>query len=239
MHSFLYNDPLIQFIISNNENGVILIENFETQSSCPLCGAEMPIKWQKDTIPYFGDIMYTTANCSCCTFRFADTMILSGKEPVCYALPIQAAEDLDARVIRSTSGTLLIEEFGILVEPGPISESYVTNVEGVLQRIRSVVESTLRWSEADNDFEKAGIASNLLKQIDAVIDNPETAPVSIVLQIKDPLGNSAIISSKAASRKLTEEELESLKTGMIILDAEKDELIYDVSDHAGPIGKEE
>lgn len=197
----------------------------------------MAIKWQKDTIPYFGDIMYTTANCECCTFRFADTIILSGKDPVCYTLPIRAESDLDARVIRSTSGTILIEEFGIMVEPGPISESYVTNVEGVLQRIRGVVESTVRWSEADGDFEKVDIALDLLKKIDAIVDNPETAPVQITLQIKDPIGNSAIISANAESRKLTEEELESLKTGMIIIDADKDEIVYDVSDEAGPIGK--
>ncbi len=197
----------------------------------------MPIKWQKDTIPYFGDIMYTTANCGKCTFRFADTIILSSKEPVCYSLPIKTEADLDARVIRSTSGTILIEELGIMVEPGPISESYVTNVEGVLQRIRSVVESTVRWSEMDGDFEKVDIALDLINKIDAVIDNPATAPAELILQIKDPLGNSAIISANAESRKLTEEELENLKTGMIILDAEKDEIIYDISDEAGPIGK--
>lgn len=218
---------------------LLLIDNFETQSSCPLCQADMAIKWQKDTIPYFGDIMYTTANCGQCTFRFADTIILSSKDPVCYSLPIKTEADLDARVIRSTSGTILIEELGIMVEPGPISESYVTNVEGVLQRIRGVVESTVRWSEMDGDFEKVDIALDLIHKIDAVIGNPETAPAALVLQIKDPLGNSAIISANAVSRKLTEDELENLKTGMIILDAEKDEIIYDISDEAGPIGKED
>ena len=216
---------------------LFLIDNFETQSTCPLCQADMAMKWQKDTIPYFGDIMYTTANCEGCTFRFADTIILSSKDPSCYSLPIQTEADLDARVIRSTSGTILIEEFGIIVEPGPISESYITNVEGILQRIRGVVESTVRWSEMDNDFEKVDLALNLLKKIDAIIENPKTAPVSIVLQIKDPLGNSAIISANAESRKLTEDELETLKTGMIILDTEKDEIIYDISNEAGPIGK--
>ncbi|MCC2509395.1 ZPR1 zinc finger domain-containing protein [Methanimicrococcus blatticola] len=216
-----------------------MIDNFETQSSCPLCQADMAIKWQKDTIPYFGDIMYTTATCDQCTFKFADTIILSSKDPVCYSLQIKTGADLDARFIRSTSGTIVIEELGIMVEPGPISESYVTNVEGVLQRIRGVIESTVRWSEMDGDFEKVDIALDLINKIDAVIDNPETAPAALTLQIKDPLGNSAIISANAESRKLNEEELENLKTGMIILDAEKDEIIYDISDEAGPIGKNE
>jgi zinc finger protein len=214
-----------------------LIDNFETKSSCPLCQADMVIKWQKDTIPYFGDIMYTTAQCGRCTFKFADTIILSSKDPVCYSLPIRTEADLAARVIRSTSGTILIDEIGVMVEPGPISESYVTNAEGVLQRVRGVVESTVRWSEADGDFEKVDIALDLLRKIDAVIDNPETAPAALTLQIKDPLGNSAIISANAVSRGLTAEESENLKTGMIILNAEKDEIVYDISDEAGPIGK--
>jgi len=216
-----------------------LIDYFETDSCCPLCQTDMKIKWQRDTIPYFGDIMYTTANCENCTFRFADTIILSGKEPTGYSLAIRSEDDLNARVIRSTSGTLLIEELGIMVEPGPISESYITNVEGVLHRIRNVVESTIRWSEMDNDFEKVEIATNLRDTINAIIDDPKTAPVQIVLQIKDPLGNSAIISANAKSYKLSEGELENLKTGMIVLDAEKDEIIYDISDEAGPIGKTE
>jgi zinc finger protein len=216
-----------------------LVDYFETQSTCPLCQADMVIKWQKDTIPYFGDIMYTTANCGQCTFRFADTIILSGKEPVCWSMPIRTESDLNARVIRSTSGTIIIEELGVMVEPGPISESYVTNVEGILQRIRGVITSTVRWSEMDDDFEKVDIALDLLNKIDSVVDNPETAPISLTLQIKDPLGNSAIISANAESRKLTAEELEDLKTGMIILDTEKDEIIYDISNEARPIGKDD
>lgn len=211
-----------------------MIDNFDTKTTCPLCQSDLVIKWQKDTIPYFGDIMYTTAVCDCCTFRFADTLILNGKDPVCYSLPIRLLSDLDARVIRSTSGTIVIEELGIMVEPGPISESYVTNVEGVLQRIRSVVESAVRWSEGDTEKVMRGI--ELLRQMDELIDNPETACVDVTLQIKDPLGNSAILSANASSRELTPEELEVLKTGMIVLDVEKDEIIHDISDEAGPIG---
>ena len=214
--------------------GEILIDNFETKTVCPLCQADLSIKWQKDTIPYFGDIMYTTAVCSC-SFRFADTLILNGKDPACYSLPIRTLSDLDARVIRSSSGTILIEELGIMVEPGPISESYVTNAEGIIQRIKSVVESATRWSEGDP--EKVARGNELLRQIDEIIENPETATVQITMQIKDPLGNSAILSSNAVSRKLTDEESETLKTGMIILDLEKDQILHDISGNAEPIGK--
>ena len=181
--------------------------------------------------------MYTTAVCECCTFRFSDTLILTGKDPVCYSLSVQTLSDLDARVIRSSSGTLIIEELGVIVEPGPISESYVTNIEGVLQRIRSVVESATRWSAGDS--EKVERGNELLRQIDEIIADPATASVKMTLQIKDPLGNSAILSANAISRGLTDEEIETLKTGMIVLDVEKDLLTHDISENVQPIGKDE
>lgn len=215
--------------------GEALIDNFETKTTCPLCRTDLVIKWQKDTIPYFGDIMFTTAVCGGCTFRFSDTLILNGKDPVCYSLPVRSLSDLDARVIRSSSGTIIIEELGIMVEPGPISESYVSNIEGVLLRIRSVVESAVRWSEGEEEKVARGI--ELLRQINEIIDDPKTASMKMTLQIKDPLGNSAILSAGATSRKLTPEELECLKTGMIVLDIGKDEIIHDISDEAGPLGQ--
>ncbi|WNY24686.1 hypothetical protein MsAc7_02100 [Methanolapillus millepedarum] len=215
----------------------LIEDTFETRTNCPLCQNELVMKWQRDNIPYFGDIMYTTSICSNCTFRFADTLILTGKDPVCYSLSVNTPDDLDARVIRSTSGTILIQELGIMVEPGPISESYITNVEGVLQRIRGVVESATRWSEADCELDKVERGLYLLARIDEIIENPETADCKITLEIKDPLGNSAILSANAKSRPLTCDELESLKTGMIILDIDKDELSHDVSDETSPIGR--
>ncbi|MDD4250226.1 MAG: hypothetical protein PHT13_14120, partial [Methanosarcina sp.] len=75
-------------------------ENFETRTTCPMCQNDLVMKWQKDNIPYLGEIMYITANCQC-SFRFADTMILSSKEPVRYELSVENLEDLNARVVRS------------------------------------------------------------------------------------------------------------------------------------------
>lgn len=208
---------------------------FETSSACPLCRNDIVMKWQKDNIPYFGDIMFITSACPC-GFHFSDTMILSSKDPVMYEIILKNKEDLNARVVRSTSGTIIFPEMGIMIEPGQISESYVTNIEGVLQKVRGVVESAVRWSEGDE--EKIKIGTDLLSWIDGVTADPAAAPQTTVI-IKDPLGNSAIIAANAVSRKLTPEEAAELKTGMIILNADKDEVLHDISEHAGPIGRPE
>jgi zinc finger protein len=204
-------------------------ESFETRVSCPLCHNDLVMNWQRDDIPYFGEVMYISAKCQC-SFRFADTMILASKEPMRYEMSVETPEDLDARVIRSTSGTIRIPEMGIVIEPGTVSESYITNIEGILQRVQSVLMTASRWVQEDE--EKFSRSQELLRMLEEVIAGKE----KITVIIEDPLGNSAIISKKAIVTKLSKEEAEKLNTGMIVFDIDKSELAHDVSDNVQPLG---
>lgn len=207
-------------------------ENFETRINCPICQTELIMHWQRDNIPYFGDVMYITGVCENCKFRFTDTMILASKEPMRYELSIESLEDLNARVIRSTSGTIHIPELGIDVEPGTVSQSYVTNIEGVLQRVMDVLITASKW--AAEDEEKFARSQELMSILGEVMEGKK----KITLVIEDPLGNSAIISKKARAIKLTQEEAEKLNTGMIVFDVDKSELEMDVSENVRPFGEE-
>jgi zinc finger protein len=204
-------------------------ECFETRIACPLCHNDLVMNWQRDNIPYFGDVMYLSAKCQC-SFRFADTMILSSKEPMRYEISVEAPEDLDARVIRSTSGTIRIPEMGIVIEPGTVSESYISNIEGVLQRVQSVLLTASKWVQEDKG--KSARSQELLCMLEEVIEGRK----KITVVIEDPLGNSAIVSKKAIATKLSKEEVEKLNTGMIVFDVDKSELVNDVSDNVQPLG---
>ncbi len=204
-------------------------ERFETKICCPLCQTDLVMNWQRDNIPYFGEVLYVSARCPC-SFRFADTMILSSKEPMRYEMPVETSGDLDVRVIRSTSGTIRIPEMGVTIEPGSVSESYVTNIEGVLQRIRDVLITASRWVQGDE--EKSSRSEELLCMLEEVIQGKR----KITVIVEDPLGNSAIISKKAKATKLSKEEAEKLNTGMIVFDVDKSELLHDVSDNIQPLG---
>jgi ZPR1-related zinc finger protein len=181
------------------------------------------IKWQGDEIPFFGEVMYITALCKC-SFRFADTIILSQKEPMRYELKVEGLKDLNSRVVRSTSGTIRIPELGIDVEPGSISDSYITNIEGVLDRIYKVVVTATKWSVDDEEKHSKGL--EIQKSLEEAIEGKR----SLTVIIEDPFGNSAIISDKAKSRVLSSEELEHLKTGMIVFDVNSSEMELDASD---------
>ena len=202
---------------------------FETRISCPLCHKDLVMSWQRDDIPYFGDVMYISAKCEC-SFRFADTMILSSKEPMRYEMSVEAPEDLNARVIRSTSGTIRIPEMGIIIEPGTASESYISNIEGILQRVQSVIMTASKWVKEDED--KFARSQELMHMLEEVIESRK----KITIIIEDPLGNSAIISKKAVATKLSKEDAEELNTGMIVFDVDKSELVNDISDNVKPLG---
>lgn len=172
------------------------------KSICPLCGKELATSWVKDNIPFFGEVMYITSLCEC-GLRYADTLILGEKEPVRYELRIKSKDDLNARVVRATSGTIRIPELGIDIEPGPISESFVSNIEGVLERVKGILQNVMLWGEK----EKTKRAKELLSMLEKI----KAGKHEITVIIEDPLGNSAIIAEGAVKRVLSKEEAAHLK----------------------------
>lgn len=180
-----------------------------TRSVCPLCNRETHTNWVKDNIPFFGEVIHITTNCEC-GFRYSDTLITDQKSPIHYEMPVQTEKDLSARVVRSTSGTIKIPELGIEIEPGPASESFVSNIEGVLDRVNDILEMIARW----DDDEKKKRAMELKSKIEKV----KAGALSITVILEDPMGNSAIISENASCRELTEDEAKCLKTGTIVFE---------------------
>ncbi len=182
-----------------------------TRSACPLCQKEMLTNWCPDNVPFFGEVMNITSICDC-GFRYSDTLILAQRSPVHYEMKIKSREDLDARVVRSTSGTIRIPELGIDIEPGPASESFVSNIEGVIERIEEILHNVTLWG----DEEKTKRAEELL----SIFEKVREGEYEISVVIEDPLGNSAIIADNAKSRELSREEAAALKTGMIVFEKE-------------------
>ncbi|NPE30433.1 ZPR1 zinc finger domain-containing protein [Methanococcoides sp. SA1] len=214
---------------AEDSSGAESPRSFETRTSCPLCQEELIIKWHGDQIPYFGEVMYISTSCKC-GFRFTDTMILTQKEPMRFELKVEGLDDLNARVIRSTSGTIRIPELGIDVEPGSVSDSYITNIEGILERVRSVVVTATGWVKDDADAHARGL--ELQDQLNKAIDG--AFPLTVI--IEDPLGNSAIISDKVISRILSAEEAGDLHSGMVVFDVDSSQMEVDSSDKIQPIG---
>lgn len=174
---------------------------------CPACGIEGVAKsiMKEIEIPHFGRVMETTLLCPSCGFRHSDVIALEQNDPAKYVLEINK-NNLSIRIVRSQSATVSIPEVGVKVEPGPKSEGYVTNVEGVLTRFEDAVKKALNLFE---DEESQTNAKNTLKHIQELKKGNGTATLIIL----DPFGQSNIVSEKAEILEIPEEELRNLKTG--------------------------
>ena len=113
---------------------------------------------------------------------------------------------MSVRVVRSQSATVIIPEIGVKVEPGPKSEGYVTNVEGVLTRFESAVKKALNLFD---DEESQINGKKALDSIQELINGNGTATLIIL----DPFGQSNVVSEKVEILEIPEEELRELKTG--------------------------
>jgi len=155
------------------------------KETCPLCGAESELHIIPYDIPSFGEAMIFTAVCASCGYRATDVMVLSEKKKTRCEMAISSVEDVNAIVVRSSSGTIEIPELGVNVEPKR-GEAFITTVEGVLQRVEDVVKM-LGKEETSKQR-----ADAVLKQIAEI----KLGKARMTLIIDDPTGNSAIIPDK-------------------------------------------
>jgi len=100
------------------------------------------------------------------------------------------------------------------IEPGFASESYISNVEGVLERVEDVLQFATRSAREAGSQEATEKGEDILEKIALAREGR----FAFTLILEDPLGNSAIDCDKAVKSPLTAEDAAALKTGMIIVD---------------------
>jgi zinc finger protein len=158
------------------------------QGRCPYCEREIQYLYQTENIPFFSDILIVSGRCEC-GYRHADTMVLGEAEPARWEILVEGPEELSARVVRSASAAIRIPELGVEIDPGPACEGFVSNVEGVLERIEDVVTGVLTWAEGEERENALALRER--------IGLAREGSVPFTLSIEDPSGNSVIVSPKA------------------------------------------
>ena len=168
--------------------------DFEHQP-CPLCNEKTLILTERETeVPYFGKVYLFSMTCNNCKYHKADVEATEQKEPIRYEFEISSEEDMKVRVVKSSEATVKLPHLATIT-PGPASQGYVTNIEGILSRVKYQTESLKEAAEDDEDKQKA---KNLLKKILNITWGKEKQKIII----EDPSGNSAIISDKAVKSVL-------------------------------------
>ena len=197
-----------------NMDDVTTGKGAEMKMDCPVCGGKNTATYTTQTheLAYFGEIVESTIQCERCGFRHNDIITTEQKDPAKHSLII-SKKNLDSRVVRSQSATVSLPEIGIKVEPGPKSEGYISNVEGVLIRFRDATERALNMFTDEVSQENG---KKVLENINKVLDGE----METLLLIEDPFGQSKIMDVRAKTEPLTDEELKHLKTGFTVIEDE-------------------
>lgn len=166
---------------------------------CHFCGEKKLILREDEVdIPYFGRVFVFSMECEGCGYRKGDVEPAEKKEPCRYTIEVSTEADMNIRVVKSGEATLKIPHI-ITMEPGPASEGYVTNIEGLLDRVKKVIESSIDSDDEEEDDDSARKkAKTMIKKLNNVMLGRD----SLKIILEDPTGHSAIISEKAQRGKL-------------------------------------
>ena len=162
---------------------------------CTFCRTNnLTLMQHQREVPFFGKVLLFSMTCSNCKYHKADVELLEKNEPAKWTIVVENEEDLKTRVIKSSQATVKIPHI-MTIEPGEAANGYVSNVEGILRRVKHQLE-TARDGEDDNTKKKK--LKNMLKKLQKVMWGQE----KLTITIEDPTGNSAIVSEKAEMKKI-------------------------------------
>ena len=166
------------------------------KQKCPICGEDkLTLLEDEMDIPYFGKTYIFSMKCDSCNYAQSDVEAEDKKDPCKIEFTVENKKDLTVRIVKSSEASVKIPQLKMSVDPGVASEGYVSNVEGLLERFKKILEGE-RDNADDEDVRKK--AKNLLKKLWKV----ELGEESLKIIIEDPSGNSAIISEKAVVSRL-------------------------------------
>ena len=177
------------------------------------------------SVPFFNELALFHLECPECGFRHSDVFSAEQRKPSRFTLYVDDISLLNIRVVRSGSCTYRFPEWGIDVEPGPMAESFITNIEGLLYRVRSVVETAMNFTDNASEKERA---HEILGQMALAVKGE--FPFTLVLE--DPAGVSGILPDDMTLVKyeeLTVEQASKLKGAPFWVDT----LREDYSQHKG------
>jgi zinc finger protein len=151
----------------------------EPDLKCPACSSESLERGTDELeIPHFGKVIHYFMRCKNCGYRIND-FAFQGDFPNQDEVKIENKEDLAIKIVRGSGATVLIPELGLELYPGPLAESFITNVEGLLNRFLQLIPLF-------DDQSKA-------KEIEEKIKDAVEGRLRFTISISDPSGVSHFI----------------------------------------------
>ncbi|MFH1256426.1 MAG: ZPR1 zinc finger domain-containing protein [Candidatus Diapherotrites archaeon] len=178
--------------------------------ACPECKAKASMVETVEEVPNFGKVLISTIKCSSCGYRMTDVMSVELRGPMLFSKKISGPKDIYAKIVRNSSATVEVPELGVKIFPGPKAEGFISNVEGLLERIENAVGIIAR-------SEKGAKKKNAEKKLAEILMAKE-GKKKITVKLLDPFGASAIIGGKVTKKKLSKKEAGKLKKNILVFE---------------------
>jgi zinc finger protein len=154
---------------------------------CPYCLQKtLTLAERVIDIPYFGVTHVFSMDCQNegCGYFFSDVEAEEQKGKVKQTFKVTNENDLKVRVVKSSSATIKIPRM-VELPGGDNASGYITNVEGLLNRFKKILEELTQ----DDDKDVAKKAKNHLKKLGRVLWGRD----EITIHLEDSAGNSGFI----------------------------------------------
>jgi len=157
------------------------------ESTCPKCGEKIMITEYLYRLPVIGKVIISTGKCKKCGYTYKDVRAAESHGPQRIKLYIDSLEDLNTIVVRAGTASIYIPELEVSITPGSASQGFITTVEGILNRVKEVMELLKEDSDVDADVWSRQMES---------IKRAMVGDLKFTLIIEDPEGVSRIINEK-------------------------------------------
>jgi zinc finger protein len=178
---------------NTKQKSLIILKN----QLCPVCNQKKSNFTEYEIEDSFcGKIAIFSIKCNSCGYKSNDLEFLEPKSPAEYTLEINNVKDLNTRIIKSQEATITFPGLKMDVESSGNSDSYITNIEGVLLKFKSKIE--FLENNLGLEKEKRKKAKTLLNKIEKILNGE----IKTKIVLRDEIGNSTIISDKVKIKKL-------------------------------------
>lgn len=161
----------------------------DTELPCPICGQNTVTSTEiLREFPYIGTTKIYTLRCQneACDFKETDIDPQERQEPVSQKYVLRSPEGLSTRVVRSSNGEIYFEGVGSIL-PGRRTTGFVTNIEGIINRMLEKISFYEQSIEAEED-------RALLRKRRAALEDAKKGLEPLTIYMVDDTGNSAILS---------------------------------------------
>lgn len=155
---------------------------------CPMCMQDtLVLRQMEKIIPHFGPAIIFSMRCEAeeCDFYQRDIESLEEKEAVKQSYKVTSEEDLQIRVIKGSNAKVKLGRVGS-INPVESSSGYITTIEGLIKRMKTIVEGV---RDSASDKKKRNKAKRQVKKLQKVLWGRDTLNITI----EDPTGNSKIL----------------------------------------------